>query len=106
MFIVHGSFHLESRNFRLWGEADSLTARKGGRRPQTARHPFSVSANQLKDWVNDLVPHVQPEIESFPLWLPGSEQQPQASPEIRAAGVFADGASLALRCALLSSRGH
>lgn len=93
MYIVHGTFHLESLCFRLWGEADSLTPRKGGRRPQTAWHPFSVSANQLKDWVNDLVPHAQPEIKSFPLCLPSSEQQPQASPEMRAAGVFADDAA-------------
>jgi SNF2 family DNA or RNA helicase len=94
MYIVHGTFHLESRNFRLWCEGDSLTARKGGRRPKTARHPFSVSANQLKDWVNDLISYAQPETESFPLWLPGSEKQPQASPEMRAAGVFADDTSL------------
>ncbi len=59
-----------------------------------ARHPFSVSVSQLKDWVNNLVPHAQPKIESFPLWLPGSEQQPQASPEMRVAGVFEDDAAL------------
>lgn len=90
MYIVHGTFHLESRNFRLWGEADSLSARKPGRRAKTPQHPFAVSGNQLKNWINDLIPHAQPEIEPFPLWLPGSEKQPQASPEMRAAGVFAD----------------
>jgi hypothetical protein len=90
MYIVHGTYHLESQYFRLWGEEHSLSARKGGRHPKTARHPFAVSANQLKDWVNDLVPHAQPKIESFLLWLPSSEKQPQASPEMRAAGVFAD----------------
>jgi SNF2 family DNA or RNA helicase len=90
VYIVHGTFHLESRYFRLWGEADSLSARKAGRRAKTSQHPFAVSGNQLKDWTIKLVPHAQPEIESFLLWLPGSQQQPQASPEMRAVGVFED----------------
>jgi SNF2 family DNA or RNA helicase len=94
MYIVHGAFHLESGCFRLWGEADSPSARKAGRRAKTAQHPFAASGDQLKDWIISLASHAQPAVESFPLWLPGSEQQPQASPEMRAAGVFAEDMAL------------
>lgn len=90
MIIVHGTFHLDSRCFRLWGETDTPSVRKPGPRLKTPRHPFAASADQLQTWLVSLVPHAQPETQAFPLWLPGSEQQPQVSPELRAAGVFAD----------------
>jgi len=90
MLILHGIFHPDSDHFKLWGETDSVSVRKAGRQPQIARHPFSASAKQLEAWVVKLVPHVQPTAERFAIWLPGNEKHPQASPELRATGVFAD----------------
>jgi hypothetical protein len=94
MCIVHGTFHLESQLFRLWGEADQLSACKAGRRTKIPPHPFAVAADQLKDWVSDPILHAQPEMKSFTLWLPSTKNQPQASPEMRASGVFSDNAPL------------
>jgi SNF2 family DNA or RNA helicase len=94
MIIIHGTYHPESRTFRLWGEVDTLAARTGGRRPKIARHPFTASPDQLQEWISNLVPHARPASETIPLWLPGSERQPQASPEMRAAGRFTDDAPL------------
>lgn len=94
MYIVHGTFHAESGSFRLWGEADRSAARRAGRRAKTPQHPFAISADQLRDWITGFVPHAQPVLVSFPLWLPSSEQQPQASVELRTAGIFVDDAPL------------
>lgn len=91
MIIVHGTYQLDSGCFRLWGEADTPSVRKPGRQTKTSQHPFAASAEQLKNWLIQLVPHAQPGSQSFSLWLPGSEQQPQASLELRDVGVLADG---------------
>jgi len=94
MIIIHGTYHPESRTFRLWGEVDTLAARTGGRRPKIARHPFTASSDQLQEWISHLIPHAHPASETIPIWLPGSERQPQASPEMRASGRFTDEAPL------------
>ncbi len=91
MFIVHGTFDIDSKSFRLWGETDTpSSARKAGLRSKTTVHPFAIAADQLKDWLINLIPHAQPESQPFAVWLPSSEQRPQASQEMRARGIFAD----------------
>jgi SNF2 family DNA or RNA helicase len=90
MFVVHGAFHIASGQFKLWGETDTPRPSKAGRRSKTAWHPFAASADQLENWIIHFLPHARPESESLQVWLPGNEQQPQASPELRAAGAFAD----------------
>lgn len=88
MFIVHGTFHADSKRFRLWGEADTRSTRKGKRSSGAPPHPFALPSSQLTEWINKLLPNAQPESVSFVMWLPGS-QQPQASAELRATGAFA-----------------
>ncbi|MEP6987756.1 MAG: SNF2 helicase-associated domain-containing protein, partial [Chloroflexota bacterium] len=90
MFIVHGTIHSDSKHLLLWGESDTSSTRKGGRRSKTTAHPFAISADQIEDWLANLVPHAHPELQSFQLWLPTYDTEPQASPELRAMGVFAD----------------
>src|SRR2546423_897092 len=90
MFIVHGTIHSESKQFLLWGESDTPSVRKVSRRSKTRSHPFALSADQLENWLINLVPHAQPELQSFQFWLPGNAEQPQASPELRATGAFVD----------------
>ncbi len=90
MFIIHGTIHGDFKRFLLWGESDTPSTHKAGRRSKTTSHPFAISTDQLEDWLINLVPHAHSAVQSFHLWLPGTDKQPQASPELRATGVFAD----------------
>ncbi|MBC7809987.1 MAG: hypothetical protein H7175_02510 [Burkholderiales bacterium] len=92
MNIFHGTYHLDSSRFRLWGEQDSALGRKSDRR-KIDLYAFVTPADQLHDWITNLVSHAQPELLSFTVWLPSTEHQPQASPEMRATGAFADNVS-------------
>ncbi|HVU10277.1 MAG TPA: DEAD/DEAH box helicase [Phototrophicaceae bacterium] len=91
MPILHGTFDPGSRRFLLWGESDTLRVKKQGRQPKTPLHPFALSGEKLTQWAASLLPHLLSEPLSRSVWLPSSEQQPQASPELQATGVFVAG---------------
>ena len=76
-----------------------MLSRKPGRRAKKAAHPFAFSGDRLNEWATHLAPSIRAEAQNLLLWLPGSERQPQASPELQATGVFAsdESASLQLR---------
>ncbi len=90
MSIVHGTIHRDSKHFLLWGESDISSTRKAGRRSKATSHPFTIAADQIKDWLSNLVPHAHPEQQTLQLWLPTHDKRPQASPELRAMGVIGD----------------
>ena len=88
MSIVHGTYDRNGQRFVLWGENESRLSRKRGRRAKIAIHPFGLSSDRLSEWVINLIPSAHVEPESLVVWLPSRDQQPQASPELQATGVF------------------
>ena len=88
MPILHGTFDPVSQQFLLWGEGDTLHARKRSRQAKKPLHPFALSGDVLAEWADKLVAHIASEPLTRSLWLPSSEQLPQASPELQATGVF------------------
>lgn len=88
MPILHGTFDPDSQHFLLWGEGDTLRARKRGRQAKTPLHPFALSGDVLADWAVKLAPYISSERLTRSLWLPSREQQPEASPELQATGIL------------------
>jgi len=87
MFIPHGTYHLPSERFILWGEDTVAHPSKRGRQVKSPPHPYAAAVEQLADWLNHLVPGLVAEEKKERIWLPSSGQQPQPSPELQSAGV-------------------
>lgn len=86
MLVAHGTYQVETKRFVLWAESSET---HGKRRRQSVAHSFAASPDQFAGWLERCAPTLTPEPTTLLLWLPSTEKQPQASPELRAAGVFA-----------------
>lgn len=99
MLMMHGTYQPETNTFLLWAESSDPRPARRGRQLRPPIHPFTAATESLVRWTDHVVPGLDPEPARLKLWLPSTEDQPQASPEFQAAGVFAapDAASLTLR---------
>ncbi len=88
MLILHGTYVPQARKFALWAETDGKPASRR-KPPKVAFHPFAARANDLIFWAGKVGVMTESEAQAQ-LWLPGTEQRPQPSPEMRAAGAFPD----------------
>ena len=90
MFIPHGTFHLPTERFIIWGENSDAPPIKRGRQPKTLPYPYATNTDELSAWLTHLAPHAQPEEIKTQVWLPSSGQQPQPSPELQKTGIEAE----------------
>jgi SNF2 family DNA or RNA helicase len=88
MLVIHGTFHINSKNFYLWAETDSVQKRHKGRGLQVNQHPFTSAAAELREWLESVAPHTEATDTKITLCLPTIGKHPQISPELRATGVF------------------